>query len=421
MEENKDHIDSLLFEQLSDAEFDDKGIDWNSFQKKNKKKRAVFFYRIAAGIALLIITGIAISFYQNQEIKPIVVESNSDSDQLKNKHNQDLQKQDASKEINENDVVSTKSNASDSKSKRTYSPAEISSTLNKPVLSTPNNETPLNKAIAKESIEHFSMEQYLQLKEFGPIDVKFVKDELNLAKHQKNIFKRKDSNAIKYYFEAELGAQYNQAFFRISEIGRSFIHKDYEGIRKNSEMGQAGYNFRVSFGRRFKNFDLGLGIGLSKTSISGRYDYTYSEKPIIDKDGKIVSYNSTNPTNIRFDSKQELTFVEIPVILKYKISQKMKSRTNVHLSLAPQFLKGISGQLPNAQFLDMREQLSTENFRSFSMNLELGFNYSMRISEMLHFNITPYYSRNSGLKQVESFYSTRFNYLGIRSGIYIKL
>ncbi|MCC6818456.1 MAG: hypothetical protein IT245_06170 [Bacteroidia bacterium] len=52
---------------------------------------------------------------------------------------------------------------------------------------------------------------------------------------------------------------------------------------------------------------------------------------------------------------------------------------------------------------------------------ELGLQYAIPLKKGAWINIQPYYTINSGFKQVQSFYSDRFTYFGLRSSWMIQL
>lgn len=421
-EKDKD-IDLLLNKLIGDAELDAPGIDWNAFQKKEKKKRGILFWWYA-GAALLVLSlmgGLFLYNNNDNNQKQVIPVSLSNNQTLEPKTDTKTENQLSTDQLYENNSINTEKSPIQKalqypkKESVTYSDMSSIDTsktnINK---STDNEADKLNLSQLKLNDE--LLNRHSQIIEYKSFIYKFKplesigRTQLKLRNEGKNIF---EISASGYAFNS---------IFKVLDVGKAFIHKDYESIRKSSERPIGGFDFRLGFGRKTGKVEWMLGFGYSRRSVQGQYDFIYTEKPVIDVDGRIIGYDVNAPKRVQYTSTQSLTFVEVPLYMRYQISQNKKHHIlRVHLGFIPQFLKGINGQLPNAQFLDYKESLSPENFKNTILGAELGLSYLIPVGKGTFVNIQPYYTINSGFKQVTSYYSNSFQYFGLRAGLHMRL
>jgi hypothetical protein len=424
-------MDEQLFEAFQDASMDAPGIDWNAFERRRKKKkRRMILWLCFAG---LILSGVAVTLFiegQSGSLKydraGVELKEDPENESMNNSQSPNvvLTPEASIAEKKEKVTVTEKVNVS-AKGKKESS----RKVLNPSRVSTPNIESQsieVDKAAETGSITYeIPVESRSpQIIEEGsglmPSGLqKFPYEYPSLENTIKGV-KKLQASTIKLsniFLQFQAGPSVNFPQFRVSELGKAFIHKDYAGIRKNSESGLAGYGFQATAGVSIKKLDLSMGLGLSGTRVYGNYDFVYSEKPIFNPDGSIVSYNTTSPSLVRFNSSQNYTFVEFPLYIDYTIFSKNKMRTSLHFGMVNQFLKGISGELPNALFMDRKDKLSPENFKSYSANLELGFRFSHQFNRRLQLAISPVYRKNFGFHQVQSYYTNKFNTIGLQFSI----
>lgn len=415
-------IDNLLFNTLTDFESDGNGIDWNSFEKKRKKKRAIAWYWLAASICALICISSYLIFESNRDKKVKVTQENR-----KNTDNQPIVNN-TKKESNFKEKSSLNSDYQNTNSQKT----EI-----KPEIYPIAEPTPVYKDIYDDiyfdisNLNHNNSDR----KPDVPIDIikpiengsLRLKSLTNFQYELTSLAKKPEKfklNTTRYKGIIELG--YSSFMFsnsfKVSELGKAFIHKDYEKIRQMSERPDGGFDLGLRFGRIYGNFEFLFGINYSRRQLAANYDFNYSEKPLIDADGRIIGYDYNTPKNIRFESRQTFNFVETPLTVRYKLKTfSNRHSLLLHATFTPQFLKGISGQLPNPQFLDIRENLGTENYKNSMFGYEFGLLYGIPLGKSFRLNLQPYTTLNSGFKQVKSFYSDRFNLYGMRLGLSMKI
>lgn len=414
MKDKRSDIDHLLQQVLDDFELDAPGIDWNAFQdKRKKKKRALFWWLSAAVIAIALLIGYSGYYNRAVSVKPTLSAAPSDN-------NADIPDY-AETSAPSKDITQTTAAPKFKKARRNERPdnppvaADYTGSVLIPDVS---DDAPLDQMILKheQTVNEDAAERYSSLKKLRPyhsvfnLPVYFAHPKLKVNPSGKNLFE----------ISASAFAYSNN--FRVSELGKAFIHKDYEAIRQKSEHPDGGFDLRLAFGRKLGRNEFMLGFSYSQRKISGSYDFDYSEKPLIDADGHIIGYDVNTPKHVQYTSKQTLTFVEVPILFRRELKVLQNGhRIRLNIGFVPQFLKGISGSLPNAQFLDLKENLSTENFRNTVIGGELGLSYLMPVTKGVYLNLQPYYTYNSGFKQVQSYYFNRFNYFGLRAGLQMRL
>lgn len=434
--ENK-HIDELLQQVLESAELDDTGIDWAAFQdrKKNKRRALVWWY---VGAAIVVFTtGLFVLFNSRSiELNSNLQRSQTD---IRTNSNSDLTKQATANKTPEQKVTQSEQpkTKSDVKAQETPNPLTSPKILHlkhytRRILTSKRSDFPNNIKSIQPSDSTEQANKFASDKPFLLIDYEDIRQSrvngiktfaYNFSKTE-NIRRAqlKPKAHGKNLFEISASGFACNSIFRVMDLGKAFIHKDYENIRQSSERPIGGFDFRMSFGRIRGKAEFLIGFGYSNRTLQGQYDFIYSEKPLIDADGRIIGYDVNTPKRIQYTSRQSLTFVEVPLNFRYALKTNRKGhQMRLHLGFVPQFLKGIQGQLPNAQFLDFKETLSTENFRNTLLGGEIGLSYLLPLKTGMAIQVQPYYTYNSGFKQVNAYYKSSFQYFGLRAGLHIRL
>jgi hypothetical protein len=409
-DKNKD-IDQLLFSQLSDASMDETGIDWNAFNKKRRRKRIVFW--LFSFFGLVVITGLSLllnEFTGNEKNnRPgYIVLSNPSKTSI------------AAAITDTTNVHSSSTIPASNQESKGYVGSSKTKQIAVPTQSTKIKEVKL-VYLQTDSVKGGNEEKNPSQDEINMASKKlvtvfnFIKPFYTAEKVAQNalpypVFPIKN---LKLYWEIQAGPSLNIPNFKVSAAGKSFIHKDYEGIRKLSETAESGYNLQLSVGRTMKRWSYGIGFGLSSFNIKGNYDFNYSEKPVIDVDGKIENYFQASSVNIQFSSRQKLSFIEVPVNIQYLFIDKEKFGAGVRLGYFNQFLSSIHGQLPNAVFLDERENMTTENFKIRTSSLQAGLQLHYKINAGSSLILMPEYRKGMGFSQIQSYYKTNYSYWGI--------
>jgi hypothetical protein len=406
--ENKD-IDQILFSQLNDASMDADGIDWDSFNKKPKRKRFVLWFFALFGLVSLAGVFLLFNNYSNNNKQNLPL-SNSLSQSNTSTTSSSLDTLNKNKTANnfaQNSVVST---TGLSKATKMMDPkiAEELQEINAA-------KVYLNSSISKieETIEpanSFSMRPKDLFEIFNFIKPQYTTvlvPQISIA-YPYFIPKKK-----KTYWEIQAGPSVNIPNFKVLASGKSFIHKDYEGIRKISEAAESGYNLQLNLGKSVNRWSYGIGLGISSFNINGNYNFNYSEKPFIDLDGKIINYLQSSAVNIQFESKHKLSFIEVPVNIQYLFIDKAKFGLGLRFGFFNQFLTSIHGQLPNAVFLDEQEKMSTENFKIRTSAWQTGLQFHYKINPNTSLILMPEYRMGMGFNQVQNHYKTNYSYWGL--------
>lgn len=400
MSHTEDHFREILGSRLAGAEADAPGITWADFSRSRKKRTFVFWWWRVAVVAILFLGTV---FY----IK--LPRSVNDRTQIGRKSN--TASEIPSKDAEGNAVSKVPQKAGNSR-KQAFSRPEVPSYSEireiTGYMETETPETPVN-------IEYHDAEM-----DFYGLGISIVK--LNYTQRKSALipepvlygfrdlkWKFKDG----LYWKLQAGASLNMPQFRVTDAGRAFIHKDYEGIRRNSEQGMTGYGVQAALAKVSGRWVFSAGLGYSLSEIRGQYDFMYSEKPVIDIDGRIVNYAMSAPVNIRFGSRQKITFAEIPVSVQYRFSEKNKFILAAQLAYIPQFLSSISGELPNSVLLDHRETMRNVNYKGMASVFEIGLPLYKGIDLKSKLSVMPFYRLHLGLDQVQSLYKTKLNNWGL--------
>jgi hypothetical protein len=412
-------LDSALNLKLSNIEMDGKGIAWNDFVNKRKKKKAFFFFK-TFGFSTLVLAGLFM--YLSPFCKTQIPKTNGQghlisqhSANIKNASNQSgITKKNKNNKLIIRDLPNTTQATQkilvediplNGIFKQWNIQAEIPSELNDKQLIISQNTTTFD-------------ENNLPLKQANWIPISHILPDNEVSINPvENSEKKPDDPKSKTFIEFGITGISSTQHLRINELGKSFVHKDYAGIRNAAENGRYGFGFNFSCGKIFNNWEISIGLNYNRLSSKSHYNFIYKDRPIIDIDGKIIGYNSGNEKTINFTSLQSSSFVEIPLQLDFYIKNKNPLNFNkkgLHLGLYPQFLQSNLGQLPNTQFLDLKDNLNTENYKTGMIGFEIGVNFKHKINDKVNIKLMPYYRINSGLRQVQSHYTTRMNYLGLK-------
>ncbi len=406
-------MDDQLFEALSNATMDAPGIDWAAFEQKRdrKKRRAIIIWFSVAGIMLC---GGVLSFFVASHSSSAIsgkADVGIAAGNIQHGHLSDSTLLLPGREVRDSIplIARNKPIIQEVNNKRNQMNAERRYVSAVPGL---NSGESLKDVLTK----RVTADTFDPLRIRSLVLAKLPYDYTSISMGQASIsqLKRVKHEGSHMFIQFQAGPSFNFPQFNINELGKAFIHKDYSVVRKGAESGLAGYGFQALAGFTFHQLDLSLGLGISQARVDGHYDFVYSEKPIINMDGTIAGYNMTNPAHVSFNSRQNYTFAEFPLYIDYTIISRNKMKTAIHAGLINQFLKGISGELPNALFMDRKDRLSPENFKSYAANIELGLRFLMPYNKRVHFALTPVYRKNFGIRQAQSFYSNTFNSLGIQ-------
>ncbi|MBS3914620.1 MAG: hypothetical protein KG003_08975 [Bacteroidetes bacterium] len=434
-------MDDILHDKLANASLDADGISWEDFQNKKTKRRAVWWWWAsgAATIAVVLVCfnwignisenvkGQETSTAQNKSSESIspkgillnpganLRQRNSGNNSVSQSGNYFNRNQHAMENRSKHNGFNTYRNAPVGQ----IAQDQLADNELKEINPIYENEKQYQSTeeIAAEIYKKVDAATHSNMDSFNHAPfVKLAEKDVNSI--SKNKDKNSDKNGIDLlhikglYFQLQAGANLNYPNFLVSSYGSQFIHKNYENIRKNSEKGLWGYSFQLHAGKEVGRFAIETGLGFTFMEIAANYQFSYSEKPIRDIDGRIVGYNNTTPEWIQFKNTHKYYFTDIPVMLKYTVFNSPKKILRLKTGAVAQIMNGIQGSLPDAVLLDQREKLRSENFKSFSTALDFGLEYGWKKGDKNQWILAPYYRKNWGLDQVQSLYKMRFNYFG---------
>ncbi|MCC6818695.1 MAG: hypothetical protein IT245_07385, partial [Bacteroidia bacterium] len=351
MKEEKQDIDELLNQVLGNCEMDADGIDWAAFnQKKSKKKRFIWWFFGAAACLLLSIGIYSYLSFQTSENNNSIVQTNRTENSVNANNNQIPQNPSTtSKEstniLNSNKHSSTQQKQLKKEGIRQIKPIETNPYQDfKPLLSNLPIDSIQNSEllpILTEQVFSDNLEEQFRSSSIHPIPYfGFPLNSPSEIRHKTLKIKQNGKNLFEIGFS---GFVFTNSL-KIMDIGKAFIHKDYAAIRTSSEKPDGAFDFRIGFGRKIAKFDFLIGLGYSRRNMTGNYHFNYSEKPLIDADGKIIGYDINTPKLIQYTSHQRFNFIEIPIQMRYEIIRFTNNqRIKLHLGFVPQFLKGIGG------------------------------------------------------------------------------
>ncbi len=407
---------------LKNAEADADGIAWEDFERfreKKKRKRIIWI-----GFAAVLLIGIilsCLSFDQGIKDNLNANKSNAGSNTLSGAVSSNSESEipvsaDKGNQYPETNKGILSSNSSDVKHQVLKSSTKSGEPETKPVIKSAPFTVQINPApeINSIGIEDF-FERHSKLSEIK-INLKSDQgifpgyNDLDAAS-----FPRQSANSFKF-IRIQTAAMLNYGSLLISPVAKDFIHKDYGTIRNNSESPKSAWNFRISAGREFRNFDFDFGLGIQALSIGGNYDFIYSEKPITDLGGRIISYDQSTPVNVKFQSTQRYTFMEFPLSFNW-YPHRLYKNTGLHIALIPMLLRKIGGEVPNALYLDRTDALNNVNYRAWSSGIELGLKQQIRVAGGLSLELMPFYRNGSGLKHSKNFYKSQYRFLGLQCSL----
>ncbi|MEZ4804434.1 MAG: hypothetical protein R2852_02825 [Bacteroidia bacterium] len=309
MDNNKKDITPKGHNFFDNITVNESELGWNAFEsyRNGKRKRRLILFFIFIGI--LLISSIGVLSLANKPAKDLnakIEAKNSPVLSESSKTNTELASEAPTASISKTDIKNNQIPQSETplnESKRIVSSPNKSESK---TLSFSDNisEIDINNIKIQEDLDYMRYLEMVDIKKtpwtanFETIDEVFDPE---LSK-----FKLIPPAARFLRFQA--GILFDKPSTVLNSIGNAYVHKDYMGIRRTSEKGRTGFGFRLELGRSYKKFDLGVGLGLHNMKILGEYNFKYSEKPLIDLEGKIIGYNSTNSETIRFTSNQKYTF-----------------------------------------------------------------------------------------------------------------
>lgn len=417
-QDQENQFRNILGDKLFDAQMDAPGISWADhlqYTEKKKKKRVLFWWTLAASLFFIGAVAIVVFTHKSNSHNATTQKISLDKKQssvptpIENfsfKSGDNPVKFGISDQLNSNKSARnvTRNNSPD------VHQTVLKTADNNIAIPQTLNDTAKRLRIAYPEIYGLNIRQ-----EFFPVVLPRTLLADNIYGYKSKSFSR-PYFAPGLYWDVHVNLAAVQPRFAVTNLGIAFVHKDYQGIRNSSENGLYGVGLNAMIGKRFSKWSISAGLGISLSELKGIYDYTYSEKPIIDINGRIVNYAISSPVKVSFTAKQKMIFTELPISAQYFLRKKSNSLWSLQFTYIPQFLNSVEGSLPNSVMLDEKEILQNGNFKNTSHAFEIGFPVQRGIGGNSVIYFTPYFRSGLGLNQVLSLYGTKINNLGISCG-----
>ena len=352
MDRHNRHIDDLLFNKLADSTAEADGIDWNSFEARTRKKR-LGFWLVGSMVAIVIlISGWFMFDFTGQQKQPKLLENH-----LQNQLNLSDTAQSASANESHNDSVPVTISL-DMKTIDTI--VESSRANNQPLPRSIENKPSgdsLSPSLKSSELVHVAYLPMTDLFSSWPMlnpMALVVEDSFPWLRS----FGLGNKLPMKSYFvRFEVGPSFAKPSFQISSSGSRLMHRDYLKIRAKSESTSVGYHASGSYGKQFGNWTPHVGLGISQNAVFADYDYSYSDRPVLDLDGTILGYQEQTKKRVKYASQHSYAMLELPVGVGYTVVTSSQWTLSLEGQFAPQMLFSAKGKLPDMVFLDQQEAM----------------------------------------------------------------
>lgn len=425
MHNEKEHIDKLLSDVMTDATMDAPGIDWDAFNGRRKRKKAILLWSMAAGVLLLAVSTWSLIDYLNSDTEPVqlVTESTrvdgtetvpskqeSETDIISNNQQTktDLEETAEQRDVHEEFNVSTPSTNSSPKRVKIITHNEPKPHVVKPPVSTIENKTNRTVELVVMQPRRFTQFQYDLKLRLGNIPDTII--------GQNPVFGPSVEPLSKTFVKLGFGPTLTNPTLVLNQQTQHLVHKDYSSVRNQGEQNAVGFYMSGMVGKRINRWSPFVGLGLSHNTVLADYQFEYSEKPIRDIDGSIIGYQNRTAETVKFGSNHSYSLIDIPVGAEYTLKNNAQASLSLVGQVSPQILFSVQGVLPNPVFLNEQNSLSTSDFKLNSLTGYAGISYARRIGNM-EWYIEPKYAYNVGLQQVSDLYNTRFNMIVVTFGI----
>ncbi|ARV15886.1 outer membrane beta-barrel protein [Polaribacter sp. SA4-12] len=442
---DQNNLDKLFQEQLKNLEVTPSDKVWNNIESKLKKKKRRGFpiWWFTSGIAAMLVLGMLIFPFSNDENNFIENDSviiTTESTKKENKL-ETIYKTKIDSVINHKKsedkilVADEKMNLNQSKSKKkTYNKKELVSeksavkkifiadnSFNETIDSSEDNE----KVISKTE------------KVFPDEEEKIIKDEISNVQ-KKSIVKKLDINNFVKKNDSVFSTKILKNKWSIAPVfavlnSNSFSNSSpLEKSLSNSTEGKSSFSYGFQIGYKInKKWSIQSGIHLqemsyannqvtatpsisksesSVTSISGG-SFSFDEAFTQSSDFASNSLLKTNSLNGQLN--QTYGYIEIPIEVKYNFLSANKFNTQIVAGFSSLFLNKNEVNL-KSQFLSKLGKATNLNTINFSGNLGFDFNYSLNSKWSL--NLNPMFKAQLNTFSEKSNGFAPFN-LGIYSGI----
>lgn len=226
----------------------------------------------------------------------------------------------------------------------------------------------------------------------------------------------KQSKENTWTSEISAGVAFANPTLKPKTSGSAFLHKDYLDIRNQFENKRFGYSIDLRRKRSFGKWSMSLGIGLTSLSTSANYDFQYSDRPILDLDGRVLGYTKQSELSIKWANNHNYLFVNLPLQVQRQIFNQNNQRLALYLMGEPTILSSANGSTPDAQFLDQKDALDLANYRLTGVSLGGGLKYYTRLWNQQCF-IDARYVQYNGSTHQKNLYTTSMGLFMINLGI----
>lgn len=407
MTNKKQNIDDLLFQKLANSTADADGIDWNAFESKQKKKRVGFWFTTAAILAIVSVGSWFVyhSVNQTDPVKELTHEVDLPSETQQTlpihvdtpKESQEL--------LPQFEEITTQPTQPITGANKQKTKSKVSQTNHVVFVDT----TPF-QLVEIDALSNVSfLVNWPKLRPLTCVEVDSFDWIRNFGigneVHNKESFVR-----------FGIGPSFVNPSFQITSKGAGLMHQDYLNIRGVSENATIGYSINASIGKQLGRWSPHVGLAFSQSAIFANYDYMYSDRPVLDLDGRILGYQSQTEKRIQYQNTHSYAMVEMPIGAGINLVTKPNWSLIFDNTFSPQMLLSAKGNLPDMVFLDKKEDLVASNFNLNSASYSAGIIFTRKMQNLTLY-VEPQFSHNFGLRQVNDLYQTQFNMFIFTLGI----
>jgi len=411
VEENK-NIDRLFQEKLKSWKAKPSEKVWTGIevQLKKKKKRMLPFWWFPAGIAAALILGFLLfpfstdenSLDNNNQNLEIITTSPENKIDEKQKNNSDFNATENDNIIQQEMIVSTKkpiiNNSKSTEKKQEFIAENKNSSTEKKLENFTEKESNLDlkkamKKIFKSETKLDSVDTKLEEKK---IFLKPKKDFL-ASLNVKDSLKLDDFSSKKWSVSPSFAVLSSNSFTNNSSLDAD--------LNTNSTSGKSTYSYGIKVAYEINNkWTIQSGIHLQEMGFSTkdvRISASLSKQTLanVNSDAQL-KFNSLNTMqsadintsklanlNEQGELNQSFGYIEIPLEIKYNLSNSAKFKTEIVTGFSSLFLNKNSINLSSNSFSGNIGEANNLNNINFSGNLGLDFNYA--VDKNLFLNLNP--------------------------------
>lgn len=442
---NQNNLDKLFQEQLKNLEATPSEKVWSNIESKLKKKKRRGFpvWWFASGIAAMLVLGMLIFPFSNDEnnfiesdSEIIITESSKNENKLETIYKNKIDSVINNKKSEEKTIlvadkkVNLKPRKNNKKidgkkelvsEKNAVKKIFIANNSNKETMDSSENKD----VISKNETIFFTVKDKVKKEEIDNSQKKSIVNKVdlnNFVKKNDSVFSTK-SLKNKWSIAPVFAVLNSNSFSNTSPIEKSL---------SNSTKGKSSFSYGIQVGYKInKNWSIQSGIHLqemsyannqvtvspsiskSTSSVAFNIEDSFSFDEALTQSSDFASSSLLKTTSLNGQLNQTYGYIEIPIEIKYNFLSGNKFNTQIVAGFSSLFLNKNEVNL-NTQFLSKLGKATNLNTINFSGNLGFDFNYSLNRKWSL--NLNPMFKAQLNTFSEKSNGFSPFN-LGIYSGI----